>query len=925
LFVSVSADVSAAIAGLSTLGVSLTAAEAGFRAAAPAAELLVAAGAGLGLALGAAASDAADFQTRLTEVRNNTTMTDEGMQAMQATVLRLGAEAPVSLDNLATGFMHVSNFGFGAADATMILEAAMRSATSTGGNTSATAEVLAAVMHEFGIAGSEAASTMDQLHIASAEGNMTLEQFSSSFGQVAAFAAAVGIPLDQAAAAMSAMTRHGFDAATAAVQVKDEIQHLINPSKAAEKVIADLSARSGVDLVNAFTATGVHTLGLTGVLDMTRNAMDRVGLTADQQTSTWLRLVPNIRGGAASFILAGRGAEDFRSILGDMQNSLGVTDDAFARIQATVGFQWGVLGNQIKELGIAVGNVLLPPLSSALGVVSGFVDSIRGLPEPVLRALVGLSAVGSALGVMVGGFVLIAPFIVAVGPAFAALAGVVAALAPVLLVVGAAVAVFAAAWQSNLGGIQDIVGSAFEALPGVLDEVGSRFQAAADFWESTIVPTVSRLGSSLGEMLGPALSVVADFVVSEVMPAFSRLSAFVSSELVPALGTIGGFLLGEVVPRFQMFASTAIPTVIEAAAKLKAFWDTQLGPAFREVGAIITSDVMPAMQSLAANALPALESAAGTLSGLWTTQLAPAFERVGGFVSGTVGPWLQDLAGRAMPLLQSASAEVARIWTSELQPAFQKVIDAIGPNVGSAFSTLGKLMDALVTGNGQVVLTYFREHLPKSLVDFGTQVASLGPLFGSIGGFFGAIINVMNALGDLKSTALQGLFENVLIPGFQRLGLVIEPTQPALQAVSGTFGALATSMSLIGDRVQPITGFFLNATDALNGFAKAIRDLQLPPWLTPGSGANPFSGNQPAGGPQFTPTAFSPNQGGGSGGSGFGGGTASLITIGTLIVSNEAERAAFLAEMAAAVDRSARRVNQPADNSGFPQLAISSI
>ncbi len=665
LFVSVGADVSGALTGLAAVGTELTTMGSKFNDAKAGAALLTAAGASVGLAFGKAATDAADFETLLVQTRNNTTQTDADMQQMNDTILKLGATSPVPLEQLAEGFMHVSNFGFDAAASTEILDAAMRSATSTGGNTAQTAEVLAAVMKEFGISGDQASKTMDQLHIASAEGNTTLEQYSQSFGQVAAFSAAVGVPLDQAAAAMAAMTRHGFDAATAATQVKDQIVHLINPSAAAEKVIKDLSKTSGVDLVSAFSATGVHTLGLKGVMDLTTTAMNKVGLSADQQTAEWLKLVPNIRGGAASFVLAGRGAQDFNDILHDIDTSTGVTDDAFQRIQGTLNFQWGVITNDFQEMAITIGNLLKPALVDVLSHISDFLASVRELPPDVLRGIVTLTGFAGATALLVGGFVLLAPLAAAIGPAIGAIGGIIVGLLPWALALGAAFFGLKAAWDRDLGGIQ---------------EIGAKFNNLRDIIEAALSGDISGAWAGLVEdikTVNPAFRSVIDSV-EEFLGHFSNMGDIIQATLAGEVAAAwGGFLedvktlnpaIREVIDNIGDFLGHALDLAGALGDFLGKSFNDLIGaidpliPKFLELGGAISTTVITAVGDFF--------SRLGT-DMLAITQAASSGQGIGGFFE-NLGTALQNFGGVLEPL----------------QPLF----GSFGGLVGAIFNFVGSLV-----------------------------------------------------------------------------------------------------------------------------------------------------------------------------------------------------------------------------------------
>jgi hypothetical protein len=320
--------------------------------------------------------------------------------------------------------------------------------------------------------------------------------------------------------------------------------------------------------------------------------------------------------------------------------------------------------------------------------------------------------------------------------------------------------------------------------------------------------------------------------------------------------------------------------------------------------------------SNAFNAIPALLDTlaskfeeAGTL---WESTILPAAQSISDSINATVipvlqslGPAIQDISEKVFPALLGASQAVAVLWTEKLAPSFQAVADAVGPQVSEALDRVSQLLNGLIVEHGQEVADFFTSTLPNALVNFAQQVGSLGPLLGSVIGFFGALNSVIGSLAQLGLQALQGLFQNVLVPGFEALGDALRPVAPVFDTVGQATGTLASNLGLIGDRLAPLKEFFDNATKGLDGFAQAIQKFQLPDWLRPNSGADLF-GNRPGnqgGGATVQPASFNPftaNQGG-----------APLISIGTIIVSNEAEAIALADRLAAAINNSTKRVNPP--------------
>jgi len=366
----------------------------------------IAAGVGIaavGVALLKTAGDAAAWETKLVDVRNNTMMTDQQFNEMKDTISRVAQETGAPFNQLADGYMHVSNYGYQAADATKILEAATRSAVSTGGDAAQTANILAGAIHEFNLKGDDAVKVMDELHTGAAAGNLTLEAFTNSFGRVGATASALGVPLDQTIAAFSALTRHGIDAAESGTQVVDLMQHLVNPSRQARNEIKLLADTTGIDLTQDFTQAGISTKGFSGVLaDIaaathgntdafatltgqtapTAEGLQQVQSAASGNMQEMAKLVPNLRGLLGEFILTGNGAKDYADILTMVQNSnqgVGITNESMARTLDTTGGQAAILKDKLGALAFVIGGPLNESAKSFLITGNAVLDQFGAM------------------------------------------------------------------------------------------------------------------------------------------------------------------------------------------------------------------------------------------------------------------------------------------------------------------------------------------------------------------------------------------------------------------------------------------------------------------------------------------------------------------------------------------------------------------
>lgn len=188
---------------------------------------------------------ASNFQTMLHTIQGNTAMSNSSLAVLNKTVQDLGSQSGVPLDQLAKGFMHITNEGFSAADATKLLTAAMKGAVDTEGNASDIANSLAVIMHNFGANANQASDYMNKLMQIAAHGNLTLPELASNFQLVSSIAANAHVSLDQLGGTFDVLTRSTGDAARAQFEEERILTSIIEPTKSAKTELSNLSGAIG--------------------------------------------------------------------------------------------------------------------------------------------------------------------------------------------------------------------------------------------------------------------------------------------------------------------------------------------------------------------------------------------------------------------------------------------------------------------------------------------------------------------------------------------------------------------------------------------------------------------------------------------------------------------------------------------------------
>ena len=124
------------------------------------------------------------------------------------------------------------------------------------GNLEATTKLLAGALNAYGDEVTDVGDYNDILFQGVKLGNITLQDFSSSLGQVIGIAAGAKVPFDALVAAVSALTAYGVPAEQAITGIKAAIAGIISPTDQARQVAKDL----GIE----FNAESLASKGLSG-------------------------------------------------------------------------------------------------------------------------------------------------------------------------------------------------------------------------------------------------------------------------------------------------------------------------------------------------------------------------------------------------------------------------------------------------------------------------------------------------------------------------------------------------------------------------------------------------------------------------------------------------------------------------------------
>lgn len=475
----------------------------------------------------------------------------------------------------------------------------------------------------------------------------------------------LGVQMDMNQALEDYAKKHGIAAATATVDHSKAIADLTQKMGFAEREQASL-AQAHVDANDELAEAGKWYAKGSVDLNKFQSRVDKTKLAMDKKSASIVDMQDELAKLQGEHGTTAEGAQDLTEVLSKEQQQMALFEQVVAKledqyadmpdVQDNVATSMAALRAKMQNFKDTIGKAVLPILGKfmAMGaelaekvmpIITNFIETtlvplLERLAEAfgivfdsIMDGTFSVETIAEALGQFlpqdiidrVMGFIasiqeLIAtvrPYIeqamawvsqhvelkdvlIAFGIAIAAVivpavAGIVSAAAGVAIAIAALIAIVAAvrsAWETDWMGIrtaltafwEDTAKPAFEQLKEWLSvAVPAAMQTLSDFWKETLVPTFTQLR---------------DWLQTNIPAAIEVLSTFWHETLMPALQTIWDFITEYIIPLFEALAELMEAVVGLAVTVLAGLWQNVLWPALEKVWAFVQDKVIPIFEAL---------------------------------------------------------------------------------------------------------------------------------------------------------------------------------------------------------------------------------------------------------------------------------------------------------------------------------------
>ncbi len=420
-----------------------------------------------GIGFGIAIKGANDFSIAIAEISTLVDAAEVSNKQLSDTVLELSSTFGIGTTDVAKAlYQAISSGAVGAADANEFLNVSLRLARAGLVSAEQAVDGLTTVLNAYNLPAEEAGRVSDILFATVRAGKTDLQQLSSFLFQAVPIAATLGVSFEEVTASLVALTASGTPTRVAFTQIRAAMQGLVRPTEDLTEIFQAAGFESGEAAIKA--------VGFQAALQILQSA-------TGGSVSRLQELLGSVEAVQGVLGTTGQNAERFSTALDSVTNSAGATDEAFGKVNETIGVKAQVafttVANALTVLGqafepiIRIFLTLVQTLAGAIVFLGTEFPAVLTILVTGLTGLLIVSKINIALRVLRGTLKFLIPDLVATAAATTANAVaqsrwniLLRATPGVLAKVGGAVAAVAIGYELATAAIEGLIKANDDAI-----------------------------------------------------------------------------------------------------------------------------------------------------------------------------------------------------------------------------------------------------------------------------------------------------------------------------------------------------------------------------------------------------------------------------------------------------------------------------
>lgn len=395
----------------------------------------------LGAMAGMSAQAAGNFDAAMQESIAVMGDVDESMREnLEQTARDVAKTMSVSHEEAASSFYYLASAGLDAQESMESMPDVAAFAEAGQMDMAEATDVATNVMSAFGYQADEMTEVTDTMTATVSNHNQTMQGMSSAMSQVAPVASSLGVSIGETSAAIGMLGDVGIQGEKAGTAMRNIFSQLSDETSTASETLADMG-------VKVRDSEG-NMLDFVTILENMQDA----GVEAADATRIFGR-----EAGPAMAALLEEGGDALRENTQNIEDMEGATEEVAETQRDTFNAELDILKSNIRDVGITIGEILLPVLNSLVENLMPVAEWFQNLTGRQQKFIVVVGALVAALGPLLAVVGTILTMLPAMASGFALLTAVTLPVSAPILAIAAAIGVLAAVVATDFLGIRSMI------------------------------------------------------------------------------------------------------------------------------------------------------------------------------------------------------------------------------------------------------------------------------------------------------------------------------------------------------------------------------------------------------------------------------------------------------------------------------------
>ena len=471
---------------------------------------------------------ALNFEDEIAKVSTIADSSVMGNDALRKGVMDLSNQYGVATSEIAEAQYSAISAGADTAASLNVVGTALKAAKAGFTDTETAIDGLTTVYNSFGGA-VDYDTIANQMLATQNYGKTTFGELAQSMGQVTPIANSLNVSTQDLFSSIAILTKNGVQTSSAVTGLKAAYSNILKPTADAAKTAKQL----GLD----FSAAHLQSVGWSQFLGEVREK-------AGGNQEAMAKLFGSVEALNAVTVLAGEGFGDMANAQDYMQKNTGLLTESYEKmLTPQERIQQSLV--RVQNIGIRIGEKVLPYVEKALDDVDGLATKFQDMPDDKIEQIMKVAAIGAAVG----------PAVTIFGKLLVGASKVFGVLSKVKAAGGALKFVFAA--MSAPAGAVIAVLLGIVAVAAIVVTHIDQFKASFAKIGAEAGPHLAKVGAAfrgLWETLQPVLAFVSDVFVAGFLGALEAINVGPIfdgiAKSIEGITTILGGLIGFIVNVF---------------------------------------------------------------------------------------------------------------------------------------------------------------------------------------------------------------------------------------------------------------------------------------------------------------------------------------------------------------------------------------